>query len=151
MRPFSVLFVISFLLTGCQVQKNMKNLEFKILDSSQYGAEMTGQHKLITSASEFRKVHQQVFADITPQPEIPVIDFERKNVLFIHFGTFSHGGNTFDVDSIQYESNTLDVYLRSSFPGPGQPSVTVITHPFLLIELDKPAQTVEIINIKRNK
>ena len=151
MRPFSVLLVIVVLLTGCQVQKNMKNLDFKILESSQYGAEMTEQYKLITSASEYRKVYQQVFADITPQPEIPAIDFDRKNVLFIHFGTFSHGGNTFDVDSIQYANKNLDVYLRSSFPGPGQPSVTVITHPFLLIELDKPAQTVEIINIERNK
>lgn len=148
MKFFTYFIVILGLLTACQVQNNMHNLNFKVLESSQYGAEMPQQQRLITSQDEYSAIHKKVFANMFPAPEMKEIDFTQKNILFLHFGTFNHGGNTFEVDSIQYENTQLNVYMNTTSPGAGQPSLTVMTYPFLMLEIDKPTQPVETIVIK---
>ena len=128
----------------------MNSLAFQILEHSEYGTEMPAQQQLIKNQNALNAIYQKIFSNISPQPEPPEIDFKHKNVLFLHFGTYNHGGNSFKIDSIKNLNQQINVYLKLKSPAAGQPSLTVMTYPFMLIEIDKPQTEVQKINVIKN-
>ncbi|MDO5654596.1 MAG: protease complex subunit PrcB family protein [Flavobacteriaceae bacterium] len=143
---FYLMFFIS-----CQTQNSIHRLNFEELANTEFGSEMSSQHRLIASQTEFEQIYRKVYAHQMPTPTIPAIDFSKNKVLFIHFGTFSHGGNSFRTDSITYYDKILKVYLQTSSPGLGQPTISVITHPFLMLKIENLTETPEKIEILKNK
>ena len=149
MKKLIVLLIVLFCNLACQMQKTNRNLEFEVLEKSEFGAEMQAQNQLITTPQDFAKIQKTVFANQSPQPKIKNVDFNKKNVIFIHLGTYSYGGNAFEVTKVEQIDTELIIDLYIDSPGMGEPALTVITYPFVFIEIDKPHK--EIQNIQVNK
>lgn len=143
---FTITLIISF---NCQMQKNGVKA-FKTLAYSEYGAEMETTQQIIRSAEEFEKTYHNVYKNISPIPEIPSIDFKKKSVVFLHFGTFNYGGIQYKVEKITLKDEDLNIQLDRQGPKIGEPSMTVMTHPFMFIELPKLDAKVKNINLTKN-
>lgn len=120
---------------------------FKTLAYSQYGAEMEATQRLIDNKEDFESIYYKVYKNLSPTPEMPHVDFSKNSVVFLHFGGFNYGGISYEVQEINKENNDLNIHLIRQSPKSGEPALTVMTNPFMLIEVPKFKSEIEQINI----
>lgn len=122
---------------SCSTQKNAQDLNFTLLEYNEYGNQQFKEESILTSQISFAKKYAEVYQDHSPKPMVPTIDFKQKDVLFVHFGEFNYGGNQIDVKKIDWENENLVLTLHKSSPKAGEPVLTVMTYPFMFVEVDK--------------
>lgn len=142
---FTLLFI---LIMNCKTHHASLEKPFETLVYSQYGPEMEATKMMIENMQDFEKIYVKVYENRSPKPEIPTIDFDNKSVIFIHFGSFSYGGITYEVQKVSHENKELYIKLFHKQPKRGEPALTVMTNPVMLIEIPKINPTPTIINIE---
>lgn len=138
------LFVLNM---NCKTQQTSGSTPFNTIVYSQYGPEMEATEQIITNAKDFKSYYHLAYENRTPIPGIPKINFDERLVIFLHFGTFNHGGILFEVQEITQRNKELDIVLTQNSPKAGEPSLTVMTHPFMFIDVSRGKDLPNSINI----
>lgn len=142
---FLGLFIL--LTISCKTQQMNSEESFETLVYSQYGPEMEATERIIENKSDFEEIYKKVYENIMPIPEMPEVNFNEKSVIFIHFGSYSYGGISYEVKEIVQNEGQLDITLIQDMPKRGEPALSVMTNPFMLIEIPKITPQPTNINI----
>ncbi|MDG4946830.1 hypothetical protein NMK71_10415 [Weeksellaceae bacterium KMM 9713] len=138
-------FVIMFSMS-CKTNHEASK-SFNTLAYSEYGAEMEATQRLIENQEDFESIYTKVYVNLSPAPEMPTVDFNKNAVIFLHFGGFNYGGISYEVKEIKQEDKDLNIHLIRHSPKPGEPALTVMTNPFMFIEVPKFKSEIDHINI----
>lgn len=142
-----ILITFVFMLSLSCKTNHKASQSFKTLAYSQYGAEMEATQRLIDNQEDFESIYYKVYKNLSPTPEMPNVDFSKNSVVFLHFGGFNYGGISYGVEEIIKENRNLNIHLIRQSPKPGEPALTVMTNPFMLIEVPKYNSEIDQINI----
>lgn len=129
------------------------HLPFETIEYKQYGAEMSATEVWIDNQQEFENIYRKLNQHLSPTLETPAVDFDEYAVIFLHFGKFNYGGIEYEVVSIEENNKILNIKLNRNAPKFGEPALTVITNPFMFIEVPniKPApEQINLILIEKN-
>ena len=111
--------------------------EFNLLIYNEMGTEMPAQQRWIDNQADLHNIFTEVNRHVSPIPDAPFVNFNQKNVVFLHFGTFSYGGIQMELKNVEFNHPVLNITLSKQSPSAMQPALTVITHPYMFIEIDK--------------
>jgi hypothetical protein len=93
--------------------------------------------RVITDATGFQAAWDQAYARRGQRPPLPVIDFSREAVILASLGTRSTGGYTIDIDSVRAGSTVLEVFVRTTSPGPTCGATAALTQPVVMVALPR--------------
>ncbi len=114
-------------------------VSYRILDR---GVNATGDYTaqrfhLISETSVFTRAFQALHATELPRPKPPEVDFKTSAVLVVSLGQKPSSGYQVDVEQIQQEGEVLKVQLRLSAPSSTSTQATVVTSPYIVIQVPK--------------
>lgn len=126
-----------FAFISCSTTHSNGKMTFTTLEYTEFGNYQEKEKRLIQDVDTFRDVYTKVYENHSPIPEIPKVNFKKNDVIFIHFGEFRHGGIKMSVDSIFWDKKDLVISINKKSPKAGEPVSSVMTYPFLFVEIDK--------------
>jgi hypothetical protein len=137
MRRLFKLFAVSacLLLFAC----GASTVAYRILDR---GVTATGpfasqSFRIISEAPVFTEAFQSLHAAEVPRPTSPEVDFAQSAVLILSLGQQPSAGYQIDVEQIKQQGEVLNVQLRLSKPSSTSVQATVVTSPFIVIQVPK--------------
>lgn len=128
------LFLLLFVIFGSPLSysEQLKNVEYKILESGQYGPYIDSgkQFIVINSASQLKNEFRKY-----PVNSIPDVDFRKSVVVLINMGAKPSTGYEVDVETII--DNNEKVTITATFSNLGSNCVVaaVMTNPYIFIEV----------------
>lgn len=147
LKLYTLLIPFFILAWSCKTHPSQTPMKFETIVYNEYGPEMERTEKWINTQQDFEETYRYLYQNMSSLPEFPEIDFDKNAVVFIHFGQFSYGGIHYDVKEIEAKNNELNIFLKYNGPKLGQPALTVMTNPFMLIQVPKIKPNPEVINI----
>jgi hypothetical protein len=99
--------------------------------------------RVFSSAPELRRY--LIAAMLGRAPELPPIDFRRREVVLLATGPRSSTGYTVEVESVREERRRVVVHVRERTPSLGDPVAPRVTYPYGLITLPRRDKPVDII------
>jgi hypothetical protein len=78
-------------------------------------------------------------------PELPRIDFRRRELVLLATGPRSSTGYSVQVESVGEERGRIVVHVRERTPSLGDPVAARVTYPYRLITLPRRDKPVDII------
>jgi hypothetical protein len=99
--------------------------------------------RVFGSAQELR--HFLIAAMPGRAPELPRIDFRRREAVLLATGPRSSTGYAVEVESVSEERGRVVVQVRERTPSLGDPVAARVTYPYRLITLPRRDKPVEII------
>ncbi len=114
-------------------------VSYRVIDRGAVSAESAAspRFRIISESAAFTETFQSLHAAELPQPKPPEVDFAQSAVLIVSLGQKPSAGNQVDVEHIQQQKGVLNVQLRVSKPPPTSSQATVMTSPFIVIEVAK--------------
>lgn len=135
-RSFKLFAVLAcLLLFACGASA----VSYRILDRGVMAAgPYASQHfRIISEAPDFKDTFQSLHATELPRPKPPEVDFATSAVLVISLGQQPSAGYQVDVEQIQRQGEVLNVRLRLSKPSSTSVQATVMTSPYIVIQVPK--------------
>ena len=99
--------------------------------------------RVFGSAQELRRFLIAAMPGRTP--ELPRIDFRRREAVLLATGPRSSTGYAVEVDNVREERGRLVVHVRERTPSLGDPVAVRVTYPYRLITLPRREKPVDII------
>jgi hypothetical protein len=93
--------------------------------------------RVITDAQAFQAVWDQAHARRGHKPPLPEVDFGREAVVLASLGTRSTGGYTIDIDSVRARNDAVDVFVRTTSPGPTCGATAALTQPVVMVAIPR--------------
>ena len=121
-------------------------VDFKVLLQGAHGNFTTQVNIVISNQEQLVHVFETINSTITPNYELPVINFSKDQAVLSSMGERTSGGHTITVDSIVKTSNIIKVRLNSTSPVPGEMSTTVMTSPFVIYVFEKQSLPIQFEN-----
>lgn len=92
---------------------------------------------VVTDSDALKKVFGELHANQLPLPPSPDVDFERSIVVLAVLGQQPTAGYSLHVTRVTREGGTLRVELRVESPPPDRVLATVVTQPYVMIQVDR--------------
>lgn len=145
MKYLAIFFLTIFL--SCTNTKNTtlstpQEISFATIKSSENGGFENKTTQVISSKDEFEKVWKQAWVRFSDAPEIPTIDFSKKQVLLIAIGAKNNGGFGLEIDKIVANKTNLTVNYIETKAGENCMTTQAIVFPFELIEIEKTSKKI---------
>ncbi len=99
--------------------------------------------RMFNSAQELRRF--LIAAMPGREPDLPGIDFERREAVLLATGPRSSTGYAVEVENVREERGRVVVHVRERTPSLGDPVAARVTYPYRLITLPRRDKPVEII------
>jgi PrcB C-terminal len=100
--------------------------------------------KVVTSKKEFARVWSQVYANFSPQPKVPAIDFSKEMILVIAMGQQTSGGHSIRVERIwDNGGERTGVISMGHSPGKGCMTPASMTAPVEIVRLERPRKPIK--------
>ncbi|MBV7440037.1 hypothetical protein KRX57_01250 [Weeksellaceae bacterium TAE3-ERU29] len=112
-------------------------LNFKVLKYSSHGGAGEEKIELINNQDEFSILWANRNSTVSPQPELPTIDFNEKSVILIDFNRSSHGVPPKKVKNVIYKNDTCTINLIVPPVDFSQPVTMAIVNEYMFIVIDK--------------
>lgn len=147
-----LLVIISFLFFACSSTQEVvseKQVTYKSVYASQDSGFEAPQTKVISNTTELKEVWTQAISRFHDKPEIPVIDFEKNQVLLIALGVKNNGGYKIEIEKIIENKNSIVVNYFENKPGVNCMIIQAIVFPFELIEIPKNSKNAEFIKTEK--
>lgn len=100
---------------------------------------------VIRSMGSWSAFWSRLHANITPEPDLPSIDFERQLVIAAAMGLRSTGGYGIRVEEVSRTGEDIEVVVVESSPGPGCLTTQAFTAPATAIAVALPVGNVEFV------
>jgi hypothetical protein len=93
--------------------------------------------RIISEALAFNNAFKALHATQLPQPKLPAVDFATTAVLVVALGQQPSTGYRVEVERIERQGEMLNVNLQLTTPSPDAARATVMTSPYIVIEVSK--------------
>lgn len=126
------------IVTACTTKQGVTSKSdstFEMLAQSEYGGRETKSHEVITSSAALDKVYKELNIE-----KLPVIDFEKNNVVVLFLGQKSNGGYKISIKSVIVDGSTATVNTEEIKPT-GM-STMAITNPYYIAKIAKTKNVV---------
>jgi hypothetical protein len=132
-KLFAVLVCLLVLACGAST------VSYRIIDQ---GVAATGPYasphfRIISEALAFNNAFKALHATQLPQPKLPAVDFATTAVLVVALGQQPSTGYRVEVERIERQGEMLNVNLQLTTPSPDAARATVMTSPYIVIEVSK--------------
>lgn len=149
MKKVILILIIGFAIFACNddntLGNNQENIDYEILQRGYLsGDRITSnpQNDVITNQNEWSQLVNLLASEPYDLSSIN-IDFNSHHILYIMDEPRSAGGYSLNIDNIYENSNTIDVYVNSSFSDSLE--VDMPTQPFCLVKIPKTNKTINFI------
>ena len=95
--------------------------------------------KVITDSKDFEELWKKHVSMIVPQPLIPKVDFDGSVVVAIFAGEKRTSGYQIVLKSVAAKDKNVEVTYRETEPPANSMMLQVLTQPFLMLRITKPA------------
>lgn len=100
------------------------------------------QRLVIRDHEAWRKVWKRIYAQRSPTPPLPEIDFAGEMLIVAAMGGKSTGGHGIVIDGANERDNRLEIKVRSISPGKGCMTTQALTAPVDIVRIKKTERTV---------
>lgn len=104
--------------------------------------EVEAQNRVIRQEQVFREMWNKLYADHSPVPEVPEIDFEERMVLLAVLGQRPTGGYGLRIEKVAAADGGLGAHLVKSEAGDNCLTTQALTNPFHIVTI--PASSAEV-------
>ncbi|MCB9360522.1 MAG: protease complex subunit PrcB family protein [Flavobacteriales bacterium] len=138
--------ILSIVLVSCANTKNTtppsKEITFSSIKKSNNSGFENPRTQVIVSQVEFEKAWKQAWSRFSDAPQLPTIDFNKKQVLLIALGAKNNGGYGLKIENVTQTKNEITVNYFETKAGEKCMSTQAIVFPFEIIEIEKTAKKV---------
>jgi hypothetical protein len=104
------------------------------LYSSQLETQLT---TIVNTREELAALWAQVYADMSPSPALPEVDFTRESVILATTGTRSTGGYGVEIQALEEIPEGMRLVIVASSPGPTCGTTQALTTPLHIVRTRK--------------
>jgi hypothetical protein len=101
--------------------------------------------QVITTSKDWEDLWKKHTSVLVPQPPVPKIDFDTEVVAVIFLGEKRTSGYRIVLKSIAAEGDDVVVTYQETTPPANSFTLQVLTQPFVMIKISKPAGTVNLV------
>ncbi len=138
--PTIILVVLFLAVTACSPKQKTKlnktgQLHFKTILKEQYSSIQKKQDMIITKASAWESLWEQMHKNVQPMPSLPKVDFSQEMLIGVFMGTKSTGGYDINIQSIKETESEIVVTVKEIFPRNTGFVSTALTQPTHVVKL----------------
>lgn len=122
---------------GKETRLASEELKWQILVTNRQCAMTEAYQKVVFTPKEFDASWDKISLNMDLFADKPIIDFDKKMVLFIAFGEINNGGHDLEINSIKEEGEVYKVNITHTVPGKNCMSSMAIEFPFWVFAVDK--------------
>ena len=100
---------------------------------------------VIREAAEWQSFWSDLYSNVAPPPELPVVDFGRQMVIAATMGQRPTGGYAIDIEDVFEEGRTLFPVVLETSPGPLCVNTQVMTAPAVAVLVDRTDSSVSFV------
>ena len=97
----------------------------------------SAERTLIEDEAAWEAAWARVYANVLPQPSLPVIDFNRYSVILVALGERNTGGYAIEVTRLASTSDYLYAGITSTSPGSRCSTSQALTQPFDIVRIPR--------------
>ena len=102
-----------------------------------YSGVTQGQREVLRSQTEWAAFWETIYANRSPKPALPVVDFDESVVLVASLGSRSTGGYSIDVEGVYQASSGLHVVVQETSPAQSCVVTTAETQPVVAVRVPR--------------
>jgi hypothetical protein len=125
--------------------QTMPTVNYEVLLEGTYSGIKEPLQKVIKTQDEWQNLWKKHVSVLVPQPPVPEIDFENFVVVAIYAGEKNTSGYQVKIKEVLPAAKNVTVRYRLVDPAPNSFTLQVITQPFVLLKVEKPEGTVQLI------
>lgn len=153
-KRFWYLLLVLLMLAGCDALvtdsfpgsdffEDAEEIPFSEVKKDHYASlEVGAQNRVIRQEQVFREMWNKLYADHSPVPEVPEIDFEERMVLLTVLGQRPTGGYGLRIEKVAVADGELGVHLIKSEAGDNCATTQALTNPIHIVTI--PASRSEV-------
>ncbi len=111
------------------------NISYTNLSEGYYSGLTTKEDKEITTRADLEKYWAQIHEGTTPVPSVPTVDFSNYEVILVALGTKNTSGYGIEITGVSGSTVTV----AETSPKPGDGTLQVLTQPYHMVQIKKPA------------
>ncbi len=141
-RFFFFLGCLFFL--GCKTTQNAdqsaatsQTIPFEVVRQGNSSGIVEAQQLVISDASEWENLWQQIHANMEPTPALPTMNFNETQLIACFMGEQNTGGYEVSIKTITQAKQVLLAEVLYTGPGKNCFTTTVLTQPFVIVKLPK--------------
>ncbi|WP_305043044.1 protease complex subunit PrcB family protein [Geoalkalibacter sp.] len=98
--------------------------------------------------SSWQSLYEKIHAHRLPPPQLPEVDWQKNLIVMVASGWKPSAGYGVDIPRMELKSETLRVFVRTSEPPADSIRATVMTQPYALALVERPAalKVVEFVD-----
>lgn len=112
---------------------------YDVFQKGTYSGIKEAMAKVITTQAEWEDFWKKHTSVIVPQPPIPEVDFATSELAAITLGEKSTSGYQIVVKSVEFNGDDIEVTYRTTSPPDHGFTLQVLTQPYLVLRIQKPA------------
>jgi PrcB C-terminal len=151
--PYLIVFCLATLLNAQEETseeqegetQTMPTIYHEVLLDGTYSGIREPLQKVITNKEEWQELWKKHVSVIVPQPPVPEVDFDNFVVAAIFAGEKNTSGYQVKVKEVLPVGNNVNVRYRLVEPPANSFTLQVIVQPFVLLKVQKPTGTVQLI------
>ena len=120
-------------------------VNYEILEQGTYTGVKDSFAKVLTNQKDWEDLWKKHVSVLVPQPPVPEVDFDSYVVAAIFLGEKRTSGYQIVLKEIAAEANNVMVRYRTTDPPENSFTLQVLTQPHLLLKIEKPKGTVQLI------
>lgn len=124
-------------------------VNYEVIQKGTYSGLKDPLTQVITTTQDWDALWKKHVGIIVPQPVLPEIDFTTSVVAVIALGEKKTSGYQIIVKDVSYSDNNIDIEVTYKTTEPPEHAFTlqVLSQPYLMLRIDKPANgTVKLVN-----
>jgi hypothetical protein len=122
-------------------------VNYEVIQNGTYSGKKDATAQVIADVKTWEQLWKQHVSVLVPQPPVPEIDFESEVVVAIFAGEKKSGGYSVMIKDASAVVNDIVIKYRLTEPQPNSFTIQVITQPFIMLKMDKPAGMVKLEKI----
>ena len=134
LKSLCLCVTLAALLTACAGGPAL-TAPVQLLDVGSHSGITEPTYVLIRNGAQFVALWRRVYAEHTPVPPVPEVDWSRQMVVAGFLGTRSHGGYEVSVAAAGEEGSRYRVVFQVSTPGVGCHTTEALTQPYVIAAL----------------
>ncbi|HIH12040.1 TPA: protease complex subunit PrcB family protein [Candidatus Woesearchaeota archaeon] len=92
-------------------------LSFETIQKGNYSGHRSPADYVVKDARAWQKLWEQTHSNATPEPNLPVVDFNREMVLGVYLGQRNRGGYDIKISDLVEGEGHLEVMVVETTPG----------------------------------
>jgi hypothetical protein len=92
---------------------------------------------VITNRQEWEELWNTIYANSSPRPDAPFVDFTKRMVIAVFQGAQPSSSYNITITKLVKKESALRVYVKERTPSPECMVLWVITQPYHIIEVDR--------------